>query len=314
MVEFTSGLWLYGTVGLFVVLLYMLWIRIRMFNTREGIFLFTAIIIGLLLFLFEQTNIYVILGLELGILTFNGLLNSHSPRMRTYYVSMSVLYLTLLHWVGLLLLAQAMLIGLLSSITNIKEIKSKNVNRKIEIERDVVHILAGIFFILLFYFESAPIAISVLMTVILGGILAISVGEIYKGKGLIPQLMYRFERNGTTLGRGALWLALGALLPVAFLSSHDVLLVFSAVFIGDPIATIVGVYIGGIKLPYNKSKSLSGTLAYFISTTAIASIFIGLSAIIIGAVGAIVESIKLKFDDNFTVSLVLVILILLLHI
>lgn len=313
MVEFLTGLWLYSTVGLFILLVYLLYLRIPKMKSNEITLLAIFLIAGLILFMYEQINLYIILGLMLGILTFNGLLNSMSPLWRMYYVSLSVLYLTLLHWIGLIFLAQALLMGLLSSITNIKEHKNSIESRRVEIERDVVHIIAGILFMAIFYFEAVPVAVSILMIVILGGILAISFGELYKGH-ILPSFMYRFERNGATLGHGALWLALGALLAVSFLSTHDVLIVFAAIFIGDPVATIVGIYKGKKKLPYNARKSAAGTIAYFISTSAICLVLAGVYGILIGAVAALVESLKLAVDDNFTVSLALVVLILILGI
>lgn len=313
MVDFESGLWLYSTIGLFVLLIYLLYLRLPKMRSREVSLLAAFLAAGIVLFAYEHVNAYVILGLELGIFTFNGLLNGESPLWRTYYVSLSVLYLTLLHWIGLVFLAQALLLGLLSSITNIKEYKNSIENRRVEVERDVVHIIAGVAFMAIFCFVAVPVAISILMIVILAGILAISLGELYKGN-MLPSFMYRFERNGASLGHGALWLALGALLAVSFLNAHDVLIVFAAIFIGDPVATIVGIYRGGRKLPYNPRKSVSGTAAYFLSTSAICVLLTGVYGILIAAVGAIVESLKLAIDDNFSVSLVLVVLILILGI
>jgi dolichol kinase len=313
MVVYTSGIWLDVTVGLFAVILYMLYLRLSYFTRKEVVFLAAAAIAGVALFIYEQTDPYLILALELGIFTFNGLLNGKSAKWRTYYVSMSVLYITLLHWIGFVLLAQAMLLGLLSSITNIKEHKNSIENKRVEINRDIVHIAMGIVLIAIFYFEIVPVAVSILMILILGGILAICVGELYKDS-VLPSIMYKLERNGANLGHGALWLALGALLAVSFLDTTNVLMVFSAIFIADPVATIVGIYRGGRRLPHNSKKSIGGTVAYFLTTALISSLFVGVYAIAIGAVAAVVESLKLKIDDNFSVSLVLVVLILVLGI
>ncbi len=313
MVVYTSGPWLDITIVLFAVILYMLYRRLSDFTRREANFLIAAALIGIILFLYEQTNLYVVFGLELGIFTFNGLLNGKSAKWRTYYVSMSILYITFVHWIGFVLLAQAMLIGLLSSITNIKEYKNSIENKRVEVNRDIVHIAMGIILIAIFYFETIPVAVSILMILILGGILAISVGELYKGS-VLPSVMYKLERNGTSLGHGALWLALGALLAVSFLDTQDVLIVFSAIFIGDPVATIVGIYMGKRKLPHNKKKSAAGTIAYFITTAAISSLFVGIYGVFIGATAALVESLRIAVDDNFTVAFALVVLILLLGI
>lgn len=313
MVYYTSGLWLDATLLLFAVLVYMLYRRLPKFTRREAELLVIALVVAFALFVHDHLTAYEILSLELGVLAFNGLLNGNSPAWRAYYVIIGALYIALVHWIGFAFIAQAMLVGLLSCITNIKQYKNNVENRKVEVNRDFVHIAMGIILMAMFYFENISLSITVLMVVILGGILAISLGEIYKSSGL-PSFMYKLERNGTALGHGALWLALGALLPVSFLSANNVLIVYSAIFIGDPVATIVGIHLGGRKLPYNKKKSIAGTVAYFLSTSIVSSFFAGPYCIVVGAVGAIVESMKLKLDDNFTVSLALVILILLLRI
>ncbi len=311
MITYTAGAWLYGTIALLVALSYMLYLRLPRFTGKEALFLLLAVAAGFALFAYEGVDAYVILGLEVGIFTFNGLLNGNSARWRILYVLLSMLYITFMHWIGLVLIAQAMLIGILSSITNIKEYKTGKDDRAVEVNRDVVHLTAGIALMAIFYFSEEAVAISALMVIILGGIVLISLGELHRRRRF-PSIMFGLERAGTSLGHGALWLALGSLLAVSFLDTSRVLIVFSAIFVGDPIATIVGMHFGKRKLPYNARKSTAGTVAYFVSTWLVSSVFAGVYGAFVGAIGAVVESMKLKVDDNFTVSVALVVFLLLL--
>lgn len=300
-----------ATLVFVILLLYLFSIRARRMNRKALSFLGAFLLIGLALFMIEGVSPFMIAELELGILTFNGFLSGITPMRRNIYVSLSLLYIALIHAVGLEFVAQALLLGILSGVTYIREYKSSIVNRRLETERDVIHIGMGVLLMLIFYFESWPVAITLLLLLILLGIFVISVAEIYSKNRRLAKSIYRLERNGATLGHGALWMALGSLVAVSFLGVNNIMVVFAAMFIGDPVATIVGIHAGGKKLPYNHSKSVAGTTAYFIVTAAISYYFIGLYAIPIALIAAFVESLKLKLDDNFTVSFALTAVMLL---
>ncbi len=308
MVEFSSGIWLYTTAALAIAIVSLFYLRIFRMLKKELTMVIASLILGLVIFVIEGVSSPIILALEIGILAFNGLLSGRTSKQRNMYVSISLLYIALIHWVGFSYISQALLIGMLSGITNIHEYKNSIVNFRVEVERDIFHIFAGIALMLIFYFETYSVSITVLILVILAGMFTITVTEIYKDRKA-SGLIYRLERNGSSLGNGALWLALGSLIAVSFLNKSGILVVFSAIFIGDPIATIIGVNFGKKKLPYNRSKSVYGTIAYFIATSSISYFFIGLYAIPVGIIAAIIESLKLKLDDNFTVPLILVLIL-----
>jgi dolichol kinase len=311
MIGFQAGIWLYATVILCASLVVISAIRISKFKKKDVVPVLAAMAAGAVLFYLEREPGVVIAALEIGIVTFNGLLSERRPVGRNAYVVLSLLYIALIHWVGLEPIAQALLIGLLSGISNLKESRSRVVNRKVEIERDVFHICAGIALISVFFFASTPLAITLLLVIVLGGIFIISIAEIYGKKGR-SGFFYRLERNGSSLGRGAMWLALGSLLPASFLGITGILVVFFAIFIGDPLATIVGIRTGRHKLPYNKSKSVEGAVAYFAAAAAIAYMLVGPYAVVVAAVAALVESMDLGVDDNFTVSAALTVMLLVL--
>ena len=308
MAEFVSGNWFYATTMMAIVILAISILRIKGMKKKEQGFVAAGLAVGLLLFSIENSHPLVVAALAIGILNFNGLLSGSDSKKRTAYVTLSLVYIALIHWVGFVLIAQAMMIGILSGITGIKEYKNGIENTRVEINRDFFHIAAGILLMAIFYFESISIAITLQIFMILGGLFAISMTETFK-KNRLSRFLYRLERNGASLGHGALWLALGSLFAVSFLNTAGILAVFSALFIGDPIATIIGIHIGKHKLPYNHRKSMAGTLSYFVVTAAVSSIFIGVYGILVGAVGAITESLKTRVDDNFSVSVVLTVLL-----
>ncbi len=310
MAEYTSTSLLYATsilaIGLFFVSLY----RIRRMDKKGQALVGLAVVAGFLLFYVQQANIITLLLLEVGILNFNGLLSDKSPKIRSAYVVICAVYVIMIHYIGFMFIAQAMLLGLLSVITKLKEYRNRVENRRVEVSRDIFHMFAGISLMLMFYFETEPIAVTFQMLMILGGILVICAAETFKDNGF-SDFIFKFERNGAALGFGALWLAMGSLFATSFLNTPNVLAVFAAIFIGDPIATIIGLHFGGAKLPWNRRKSLIGSAAYFTVTAGISLLFIPLPyAVLIGMVGAFVESLKIKIDDNLSVSVVLTLLLL----
>ncbi len=308
MIEFVSGAWLYVTAIIAAVILAISLLRIRSMKEKEQAFVAAGLAAGLLLFGVESAHPLVMALLAIGILNFNGLLSGSDSKRRTIYVTLSLLYIALIHWVGFVLIAQAMLIGILSGITRIKEYKNGIENKRVEINRDFFHIAAGALLMAIFYFESASVAITLQILMILGGLFVISITETFK-ENRLSGFLYRLERNGASLGHGALWLALGSLFAVSFLNTAGILAVFSALFIGDPVATIIGIHMGKRRLPYNRRKSVAGTLSYLVVTAAVSSVFIGAYGVVVGIAGAMIESMKTRIDDNFSVSVVLTLLL-----
>ena len=103
-----------------------------------------------------------------------------------------------------------------------------------------------------------------------------------------------------------MWLTLGIMLTLSFLSVTDTIVVVGALFVGDSAATILGIRFGKAKLPYNKKKSYVGALAYFAVTLLIAFPLIGYFALIIALVAAIVESLPVHIDDNFDTAIAII--------
>jgi len=291
-----------------LLLIYKLYLDIKSFSKFNlSTYLFLAL--GFILFEIESRGIEATLYLSL-LLLFN--------LLATNYGSKKGIVFSILLFVALpfsksgVLLAQSGFLGIMPGMLKlIESSENKKENKRLEISRDVVHLIIGIAIISLAALLPDPrqlIVALIIMGFILGSYTIIS-------KGKFSRMLYKFERKNTYFGSGAIWLALGALLTMGFIFSRNFLIaVLAAIFIGDPLATIVGVKFGKHRILYNREKSVEGSSAYFFAVLAVAYLFIGLYALPVALIAAFVESWGIKIDDNLMVPIVLSILLFLLYI
>jgi len=291
-----------------LLLIYKLYLDIKSFSKFNlSAYLFLAF--GFILFEIESRGIDTILYLSL-LLLFNLLATNYGSKKGIVF---SILLLVALPFSKSgILLAQSGFLGIMPGMLKlIKRSENKKENKRLEISRDVVHLIIGIAIISLAALLPDPrvlIVALIIMGFILGSYTIIS-------KGKFSRMLYKFERKNTYFGSGAIWLALGALLAMGFIFSRNFLIaVLAAIFIGDPLATIVGVKFGKHRIFYNRGKSVEGSFAYFVAVLAVAYPFIGLYALPVALIAAFVESWGIKIDDNLMVPIILSILLFLLYI
>ncbi len=212
------------------------------------------------------------------------------------------------------LVAQAMLLGMLAKIGYIGKphrLKKKSRNIAQETNRDLLQMALGTFLLVALAYAMwmrGLFEIGIIGSILVADITLIS-PELRLSKAIAS-----LERKGEPFGKGAYWLALGTLLALGFIQNKGYLLnIFTALFISDSLATILGIRIGNHALPYNINKSIEGTSVYFVSLLVIGYAFSGMISIAFAIIGALLESISKRIDDNFLVSLGLVCLALLLH-
>lgn len=186
---------------------------------------------------------------------------------------------------------------------NIKKMKKKEINR------DIVQIVLGIILVGITIIFPYIAAVSIIFGLMLLG---------YTSNNLLANLrMGRFytramdlERKGVTYGEGATYLAASTALVMGF-SHSTTFLLFGIVilFFADSMATIVGVSSRRAEpLPYNRYKTIIGTLTFF-AVAAIGGYFIiGLYGVLFALILAFIESLNLSIDDNIRSGIVLVIL------
>ena len=170
-----------------------------------------------------------------------------------------------------------------------------------ETSRQTIHIIIGIFFLFVLNFYSRRILEMLLFGGILMGFLAMNF--IIRGKRIpvFSDFVEKYERGGSPLpGYGSAWYAIGVLAAALFIKDVNQLsAAICLIALGDGFATIAGKG-GKFRLPYNKGKTLEGTLAFFLASLS-SWIFIGPLALPLAALGAIVESLPIPIDDNLTI-------------
>ena len=184
----------------------------------------------------------------------------------------------------------------------------KRESRKVETRRDIIHIALGAIIFALFLMLPFYYAVYAVTVLIILGYLYNSVSGRHKN-GKLYAVLSRFERSGALYGLGALYLGIGVALILGFVHTlHFALIGLAAVLFADPIATIVGINIAGPKLPYNKKKSVYGTLAFFLTATILGFPFVGYYSVFFGVGLAVVESLSIPIDDNILIAVVMIVL------
>jgi dolichol kinase len=134
----------------------------------------------------------------------------------------------------------------------------------------------------------------------------------------LPFLSWFLDRYDKTTdvvpGQGPITFFTGTLLAWFIFGSDIALLSVVALSFGDPVAYVFGKSIKGPRLPWNKRKTVAGSLAFLISPMAIVSIIWGpVPGVIVGVVGSIAESLpfpnKFLSDDNIVIPVVVAVVL-----
>ena len=214
MIAYTLGAIAY--VVMITMLVYRL-VAVRDRKKWKKLTLFSLFIaLGVLLFTYEGASPIVVVQLILGMLIFNGMIPTYGSDINFVYIAFGIVYILVSYVMGLTLIAQAMLLGMLSEVAMMRDLKERIGNRRTEVRRDAVQMAAGAAIILLFYFLNINLASVVLLFIIMAGIFLVNMAKERKSER-ISKLVYGLERRNTALGLGALWLALGVLIAISFL-------------------------------------------------------------------------------------------------
>jgi dolichol kinase len=194
-------------------------------------------------------------------------------------------------------------------VLNPKRSERAKKSRQLEINRDIVQIILGIAVLAIAIIFPYLAAISIIFALIL---------LAYTSNNLIANLrMGRFytramdlERRGATYGQGAIYLAAGTALVIGFAHNANFLLFGIVVlFFADSLATIIGVSLRhAAELPYNRNKTIVGTLAFFVVAAVGGYLILGLIGVLFAVILAFIEGLNLSLDDNIRSGIVIVIL------
>jgi len=184
------------------------------------------------------------------------------------------------------------------------------IRTSLELRRQIAHALTGIALILL-------IKMDIVTTPILGGVLVLGTVAIilirdYPLPG-VSHALKLFERARDMKffpGRGAFFFVLGSFLALLLFERQIALAGIAIMAVGDAVTTVIGIYFGRFKNPFNPEKHLEGTMLAIIISTLAAFTFVDFHMAFFGAVaGIFVESLAIRFidrviDDNLLIPLV----------
>ena len=263
------------------------------------------LIAGTVLALYEKADLAIML---LGIIVFNGIASTYRSK-ENYVFFLLAIFFILPNLTLSLLISQSMLLGFLSCTFFFNK-HTARLSAAAERRRDIIQMLMGLVAVFSFAaFAAVYVKVALMLLIIIFSVLGnFSVRNTKSG---ISRFLNSLERRDAMFGQGAMWLAIGTLVAFSFLSGRIIIAVLAAVFVGDAAATIVGTFYRR-PLPYNKKKSVWGTVAYFVVTSLLTFPFVGYVGIATAAVGALVESAPQHIDDNLDTAVVLTLMIKLL--
>lgn len=196
--------------------------------------------------------------------------------------------------------------------------RDKKSSLKGELERQLIHLFTGIFFIVFIYLTGGhALTLILLLLVFYLAVTYIILNE------MLPAPLYTFlcrwgrpEKQNIPL-KGTILLACGIVLSLILFPREIVYASIAVVGFGDSVATIAGVTLGKHKLPYSEQKTVEGTLAGIIAAFIAAVVFVTPAQALVGSAGGmLLESIvgmqtikelnsqaALKFflNDNFLI-------------
>ena len=184
------------------------------------------------------------------------------------------------------------------------------IKTNLELRRQMAHALTGIALILLI--KVGVVTPTVLAVVLVAGTVAIILIRDYRIPG-ISHALRLFERARDMRffpGRGAFFFVLGSLLALLLFERQIAIAGIAIMAVGDAVTTVIGIYFGRFKNPFNPEKHLEGTMLAIIISTLAAFTFVDFHLAFFGAVaGIFVESLAIKFidrviDDNLLIPLV----------
>jgi len=173
----------------------------------------------------------------------------------------------------------------------------------LELRRKLLHSVFGLMLIsILFHIGREALIIFLISLLLLGSIMI-----MLRLKGhQIPIAGWfeeTFERKNVRFpGYGAFWYVVGTLLLALSLGDNgEIAAGILILALGDSAATIFG--IGGTHpIPYNREKTLEGSLAFLIFALP-SCLFVGWMGLPLALIAAVVEGLPVPYDDNLLIPI-----------
>lgn len=191
--------------------------------------------------------------------------------------------------------------------------------KKLELNRQLFHIVFGLLIVLLFYLDILT------KLILLSAIIIALIFSVLSRKYKIPFIYWwlkNFEREENLKkfpGKGVIYYLTGTLLVMVFFQKDIALASIMVLVFGDSFSHLVGAYYGTIKHPFSNKKFLEGAIAGIIFGFVGAVIFVKpLEAFLASLIAMVVEGFELKLgmeqiDDNIVIPIVAAVVIWLLR-
>lgn len=189
--------------------------------------------------------------------------------------------------------------------------KEMRINQSTEKKRQILHIIVAVGAIIVLLLYGRGVLMSATFFILVIGLILVNQAYLGKTNRIVEWFIRNFEREGVRFpGWGSACYATGVLLLTSITQNPNYIIAGLVIIgFGDALSTLAGSQ-GKIRLPYNKKKTLEGSVAFFLSS--LPTVFlIGPAGIAAGAIATFVESLPLPLDDNITLASVLTILFLL---
>lgn len=180
--------------------------------------------------------------------------------------------------------------------------KKEIINRNDERPRKAVHIISNLSVCLLIWLIGIPTVSYFVLAGTCIGILMIHLTLTDFRVPGVEKWLKSVGRKGEIPGEGAMYNALGVLFVLGLLR-NDPVEAISAILIlafGDGLATYLGTAYGRHRLPWNKKKTLEGSVG-FAAGAMLTLLILPLPVTVLAIVLAtLIESLPLKLNDNMT--------------
>lgn len=136
-----------------------------------------------------------------------------------------------------------------------------------------------------------------------------------KSVPVIDELLLRYERDGVLPGKGSLYYAIGILFALGLLRDDPSAAIAAILIlaIGDGLATIVGSSLGRHRIPWNRRKTVEGSVGFGIGAACSILVLPSLATIAACIAAAALESLDIDIDDNLTLPVVTSLVLFFVH-
>ncbi|MBU0627569.1 MAG: hypothetical protein KKC75_00120 [Nanoarchaeota archaeon] len=180
---------------------------------------------------------------------------------------------------------------------------------RLEIKRQPLHILLGLFLVVLIYHDllTVPMLVAAILAATIGSIFIRKTKpkEIYKALSIVE----REDDLKNMPGKGLIAYLVGALIALILFKKEIAMAAMIILALGDSFSRLIGPF-GKIKHPFNDARFLEGVIAGIAAASLGAMLFVKpAEAITASFITMLLEGIELKLfnhkiDDNITIPLI----------